>query len=91
MNISKVRAFLGIVVFYRIWIEKFALITTPLYTLISKDVTFKWEDEEKKAIDYLKARITITPVLITIDYNEGAGLIFIRVDSNRLGWGYKMG
>ena len=91
INISKVRAFLGIIIFYRIWIKKFTLIITPLYTLISKDITFKQEDEEKKVIDHLKARIIITPVLITIDYNKGAGLIFIRVNSNRLGQGYEIG
>jgi hypothetical protein len=40
-DISKVRSFLGIVTFYRIWVEYFTIIALPLIKLLRKGVIFE--------------------------------------------------
>ena len=39
------RAFLGIYIYYRIWIMHFALIVEPIFKLFKKGTPFKWKEE----------------------------------------------
>jgi hypothetical protein len=41
-NLTEVKAFLGLVVYFRIWIKNFRLIAEPLYALSRKGVKFFW-------------------------------------------------
>jgi len=67
-SIRDTRAFIGIVVYYRIFIVGFALIAAPLFELFRKGVRFAWTIERQQAMDELKRKITEAPVLISLDF-----------------------
>ncbi len=62
-NATEVWKALGFFNFYRPFIKDFAFITRPLHKLTRKDQEGQWGQEEQKAFDTLKRRITMEPVL----------------------------
>jgi len=82
------RAFIGIVVYSRIFITSFAIIAAPIFELFRKGVDFSWTSEHQYAMDELKRRLTEPPILITLDFSPSALMIFLNVDASTLiGWG----
>ena len=86
-DVRSVRAFLGICVYYRIWVEHFAMVAAPLYSLLEKDAEFVWGQEQKDAMRHLKTVLTTAPALVTLDYSSEAGSIILAVDASLTGWG----
>jgi hypothetical protein len=86
-HLRDVRAFLGLVGFYRLWIKDFAIIARLLVKLTRKDVPFVWEDDQAEAMKKLQAAIVAAPVLVTLDYSEGHGEIILMTDASLTGWG----
>ena len=89
--ISDAKAFLGICVFYRIWVFHFAMIAEPIYRLTKKGMPWEWKDEQEEAMNNLKRALTSPPALCRISYAKGAGEIVIGVDASLEGWGGTMG
>ena len=85
-NITDVRAFIGLCIYYRIWIRNFSVIPEPLFRLMNKDQDFEWQDDQQEAMDTLKKSLTEAPALKPIDY-ESLGQIVLSVDSSLQGWG----
>lgn len=83
---SDAKAFLGVCVYYRIWIRDFATRAAPIYSLFRKGVPFVWGTEQQAAMDDLKCALTSPPVLMPIDYETGGGIV-LSVDSSLMGWG----
>jgi len=69
-NIKKVQKFLGLTNYYRRFIKNFARIAAPLYMLVRKEQKWKWEKEQKKAFERLKAVFTTEPVLAIPDIDR---------------------
>jgi len=86
IDLSDVRAFLGLSVYYRIWIKHFSTIAEPLFRLSRKDMEFYWLEEQQIAMDELKKALTSAPALNPIDY-ESDGKILLSMDSSLAGWG----
>lgn len=86
-DLTSTRAFLGVCVYYRLWIPRFGEIAEPIYRLSRKGVDFNWGTEQQLAMDALKLALTTAPALAQIDYAEGAGPIILAVDSSLKGWG----
>jgi len=42
-DITIARVFIGVYMYFRIWIEYFVLIVIPIYILFKKGVEFRWE------------------------------------------------
>jgi hypothetical protein len=82
-----VRMFLGLCVYYRIWVEGFARIAAPLFDLLRKDIVFQWTIEADAAMMELKKRLTAPPALVSIMYSEPLRPIIISVDGSKKGWG----
>ena len=61
-KIKEVESFLGFANFYRQFIKNFSHITKPLNKLKEKK-EWKWEEEQQRAFDELKDKITSQPVL----------------------------
>ena len=70
--------FIGIVVYYRIFITSFAIIAAPIFELFRKDVKFSWTPERQNAMDELKRRLTEAPILITLDFSPSALMIILK-------------
>jgi len=86
-NLYEVRAFVGVCVYYRVWIAWFSVIAKPLYFLMKKGEKFVWKQDQQKAMDKLKLSLTSAPALMAIDYTEGAGTILVAADGSGEGWG----
>jgi len=69
-NIKEVQKFLGLANYYRRFIKNFARIAAPLYMLVRKEQKWKWEKEQKKAFERLKAVFTTEPVLAIPDIDR---------------------
>jgi hypothetical protein len=82
------RGFIGICVYYRIFIFEFSIIAAPIMRLFKKSVRFTWGPEQQVAMDTLKRALTEAPFLITLDFSPGAGKIILNVDAAMtIGWG----
>jgi len=86
IDLSDVRAFLELCVYYRIWIKDFSTIPEPLFRLSTKDMEFYWLEEQQIAMDELKKAVTSAPALNPIDY-KSEGKIVLYMDSSLAGWG----
>ena len=42
MSQKEARSFLGVVVYYQVWIEGFVIIATSIYKLLQKKAFFTW-------------------------------------------------
>ena len=67
---KEVRSFLGLVGYYRRFIENFSKIAKPLTSLLEKNADFIWTDERHMAFDELKKRLTTAPVLTLPDQSK---------------------
>ena len=63
-NVSKIRSFLGLVEYYRRFVEKISLIAVPLTRLTRKGVKYEWSDDCEQSFQELKSRLTMAPVLV---------------------------
>ena len=83
------RSFIGLVVYYRIFIAGFASIAAPIYVLFRKNIKFVWTIDCQLAMDELKRRITTASVLISLDFSPSALAILLNIDaSTKISWGY---
>jgi hypothetical protein len=85
-NVTEVRAFVGICVYYRIWVHCFSIRAKPLFLLLRNDIPWSWGDPQREAMTELKACITRAPALVTPDYTYG-GMLFVGVDASKEGGG----
>lgn len=79
--------FVGLCVYYRIWIKGFAVIASPLFKLMRKDAEFQWTVGAETAMRELKIKITSAPALVSINYSEPLWPVVISVDGSKKGWG----
>ncbi|MBW0565354.1 hypothetical protein O181_105069 [Austropuccinia psidii MF-1] len=77
--------FLGFASYYRSHIRNFALITSNLYSLCSKDVVFEITKERRDAYERIKHELTNAPVLIFPDFELPLKLYIDAACSQGLG------
>jgi hypothetical protein len=61
-NVREIRSFLGLVGYYRRFIEGFSKLSGPLTTLTKKIAHFTWSDECEESFQELKQRLVSEPV-----------------------------
>jgi transposase InsO family protein len=83
-NQKDIRAFLGLLGYYRRFIKDFAKITKPLTSLLKKDVNFQWTEIEDKCFDYLKKILITEPILQYPDFNRE---FVLRTDASNFALG----
>ncbi|KAD6454523.1 hypothetical protein E3N88_09229 [Mikania micrantha] len=81
---TEIRSFLGLAGYYRRFIQDFARIASPLTKLTRKDVKFVWGDDQEKAFNELKFKLTQAPVLTLPD---GPDDFVVYSDASYLGLG----
>ena len=82
--VFEIRNFLGLVGYYRRFIEDFSWLATPMIRLTRKGVKFKWDDLCEKAFREFKRRLTTTPILIV---SEQGHRYIVYFDASRDGLG----
>ncbi|GJU19046.1 putative reverse transcriptase domain-containing protein [Tanacetum coccineum] len=60
---TEIRQFLGLVNYYRRFIEGFSKIAKPMTKLTQKKVKFDWSDKEKTAFQLIKQKLCSAPIL----------------------------
>ena len=65
-----VRNFLGLVGYYRKFVEEFSSIARPMTQLLKKGRKFEWTLACEASFQELKKRLTTAPVLATPDINK---------------------
>ena len=66
-NVSEIHSFLGLASYYRKFVPNFSTIATPLTQLLHKDQKYCWMENEEKAFNELKSKLSSTPVLLLPD------------------------
>ena len=83
-DLKALRAFLGLLSYYRRFIPCFSAIAQPLYNLTRKDMAFNWTTECNKAFNDLKSRLTKAPVLA---YPQFGREFLLETDASGVGLG----
>ena len=68
--VKDVRAFLGMCGYYRRYVPNFADIAAPLVDLTRKNMQFRWSGDCQKAFDFLKTKLTESPILVHADLTK---------------------
>nr|GFB13713.1 hypothetical protein [Tanacetum cinerariifolium] len=76
MSVTEIRSFLGLVGYYRRFVEGFSCLALPLTKLMRKGEKFVWNEEREKSFEELKQRLVSAPVLTL-----PSGVITRREDS----------
>ncbi|GFO31012.1 Zinc finger protein [Plakobranchus ocellatus] len=82
----EVRAFLGLVGYYKEFLPNFAAVSAPLSGLVRKGQpnTVNWGDSQERAYNSLKVAVTSKPVLQLLDVNKR---FVLRTDASNRGLG----
>lgn len=82
-NVNKLQSFLGLVNYYRNFVPNASSILTPLYSLLQKGNTWKWESIHDQAFKAIKC-LASNQVLAHFDQNAK---IILTVDASPRGLG----
>ncbi len=91
-TVENVRSFLGLSGYYRLFIQGFARIASPLKQLLKKEVPFHWNAPQHKSFTDLKSAFINAPALAVPDYNvpftlytdasaQGLGAVFMQPEA----------
>ena len=84
VNLTEVRAFLGLASYYRRWIKDFATIAAPLHRLQRKDEEWKWTPACQGAFESLRDALCEAPVL---SFPRKEGRFILDTDASKDGLG----
>ena len=86
-SVSDVRAFLGTLGLFRIFIRNFSQLARPLVMLTRKNSVFQFGSEHLGAMDKLKSAAAVAPAIRPLDYSCDRPII-LGVDSSKYAVGY---
>ena len=69
-NTKDIQVFLGMMGYYRRFIENFSKIGLPLFQLLKKETPFIWTNSCQNSFDTLKAKLILAPILLHPDYTK---------------------
>ena len=70
-NVTEIRSFLGLVGYYRKFVEGFLKLAAPLTKLTRKEETFVWSEACQQSFDEIKRKLTSAPVLTLPSGQDG--------------------
>nr|GFB12872.1 putative reverse transcriptase domain-containing protein [Tanacetum cinerariifolium] len=81
---TDIRKFLGLVGYYRRFIEGFSKVARPITKLTQRKVKFEWGDKQEATFQLLKQKLCSAPIL---DLPEGSEDFIIYCDASNKGLG----
>ena len=83
-NMTEVRSFMGLVGYYRRFMQDFSIVARPLTNLLKKNVQFRWTATCQKSFEKLKEALTTTPIL-ALPTGNGGLVVYTDASSQGLG------
>ena len=83
-NVSEVRSFLGLVGYYRKFVEGFSRIAAPLTKLTRKDVKYDWVDAWQQSFEELKGRL-ISALVLALPIGRDGFVVYSDASQQGLG------
>jgi len=83
-NLKQLRRFLGMSSWYRRFIPQFATLSEPLTRLLKKGKRWGWGDDQVRAFDQIRERLTTAPTLSCPSFEEPFAL---QTDASSVGLG----
>jgi hypothetical protein len=83
-NTTQLRSFLGLVGYYRQFIQNFSAIAQPLNQLLCKDEPYIWDEAQQEAFEKLRERLTTAPILMYPNFDK---LFILATDASYQGFG----
>lgn len=80
-SVPDVRSFLGLIGYYRKFLERFGEISTPLVELTKKESKWAWDATHQRSFKALKEMLTTAPTLLIPDTSEGKSFV-IHIDAS---------
>ena len=87
-DLTQLRSFLGLIGYYRRFIQDFSMHAEPLFHLSKKNVPFIWGHYQEKAFSCMKKALTSAPILQFPDFNLP---FYIQSDASDKGFGAVLG
>eukprot|EP00961_Rhodomonas_salina_P180648 2438220-Rhodomonas_salina.1 len=75
VDIHELSSFIGLANYYRCYVENYAGICLPLFSLLKKDEPWLWTEAHTSAFNALKTALTSSPVLLPYDPEAQSVLI----------------
>jgi hypothetical protein len=75
-DVRGIKSFIGMVGYYRHFIEGFSKIARPMTALLAKMVEFKWTPACQESFEMLKQKLTTTPILILPDVHKSFSVYY---------------
>src|ERR1044071_10077047 len=69
-NTTELKSFVGLISYYRRFIQDFSKISKPLFELTKKDQPYEWKESQSKAFEILKEKLINLPVLIYSNFEK---------------------
>ena len=85
-DVLKVRAFINVCMYYRIWITNFIIIASFIYCLLKNEKFFVWAKKQKNVINILKLILTTASTLKLLNYSFLIDKIILIVDFSLKKW-----
>jgi len=83
-TVKQLRRFLGLMSYYRRFIQRFSKLVAPLHKLLKKDARYEWAKEQKQAFRDLKSRLISPPIL---RYPDDSRRFILTTDASNEGLG----
>lgn len=83
-NVTKVRIFMGLVAYCKIFIHSFLKLVNAITSLLEKNKILKWNEKYEKEFTLLNEKLTITSILTILDLH---GDFIIDTDASLEGSG----
>ena len=82
--VRDLQSFLGLVNYYRRFVQRLATIAEPLYALLKKDIVFGWGRDQQSAFDLLKQALTSPPLMLLPNFDKD---FVLHTDASGTGMG----
>lgn len=83
-NVSELRSFIGMIMYYSKFIQNVSTILAPLYELLKVGSSFKWDERCQNAFEVVKGKLTSSEVLVHYD---GKAPVVLTADASSVGVG----
>ncbi len=81
-NTTKLRRFLGMIQYYRQYINGYADIAGPLYDMLKEDRPVVWEQAQQEAFNIIKNKLATEPIRAHPDFNKSFKLYIDALDTS---------